>query len=1066
MKFYYEPKRERIITCLKKANPLTHWLVSLLFMLALNAFTMNAFAADSSGAQNGKKITGVVKDSDSGETLIGVNVVEEGTTNGTITDANGEFALTVKDEKSVILVSYIGFNTERITVGSETSFEVIMKADLAALNEVVVIGYGTSKKGSVTGSVASVNSEDLEKVPAVTTANLLAGKMPGISFRATDGRPGASANIQVRNMGEPLFVIDGIIKDAGQFNNLSPNDIENISVLKDAAAAIYGARAANGVIIVTTKKGRKNEKPTINFEGYYGWSSFTRFPKGVDAYEWLSGRVESEVNTKGKTNIDPELVEQYRTGALPSFDWYDFIVDENVPQYSVNMNASGGSERTSYYFSVSHINQDAVFKDRNFNRSNIQSNVTTELANNFKVGVNINGRIETRQHPGVPDVDDYWMPRFALFRNTPLERAYANDNPDYPLNIGHNTTQWSILNYEISGRYKEDWRVIQTDFNAEYQFPIKGLSAKAVYSYYFANKYLQNQEYTYDVYDYNETTGEYYVSGGSSNPWYERGYTNVIDQQMQGHLNYINTFDDKHNVSGTYVYERYQRVYRNHWMHSVPKANALSLLYFDDMDNNFSDSEYEEARVAHIGRFSYDYDNTYFLSLYGRYDGSWKFMPGKRWGFFPGISAGWRLTGEEFVKTMISDEVLTDLKLRASYGILGNDNVAGLGSFDYIPGYDYGVGTVILGGGSVNTSRDRGAPITSLSWYESRMSNVGADFSLLQGKLSGTLEYFNRLRSGLPASREDVIMPKELGYDLARENLEKDQTSGFETLLTYKDNFGEVKFDFSANYSYARSKVVDRYKAEFTNSLNEYRWAEEGRYYNVMWGYQVDGQFQSFDEIRSYDVDIDGKGNTTLLPGDLKYVDVNGDKKIDGYDERPIGYGAAGGILPIINYGFNVNMEYKDFYAYADFSGASGYTFLANWELRWPYQNGGNLLSTMYDSRWHREDPYDPNSAWISGDNPALRFNQASHSNYNKTSTWWTHNVTYLRIRTLEVGYNLPNSLCENLKINNLRMYVSGYNLFSLDNMKQFNMDPELQDQNGLAYPQHRTYMIGFKLSL
>ena len=336
------------------------------------------------------------------------------------------------------------------------------------------------------------------------------------------------------------------------------------------------------------------------------------------------------------------------------------------------------------------------------------------------------------------------------------------------------------------------------------------------------------------------------------------------------------------------------------------------------------------------------------------------------------------------------------------------------------------------------------------------------DFYLFDGKISGSYDYFYRERTGLRGKKYDILIPNELGYGLPEENVNSDAISGIEGALAYNGKVGEVTMSISANASISRSKFIASYKPIFNNSYDEYRSSSEGRYNNLYWGYTSIGQFQSQEEINNYPVNIDGRGNTSLLPGDLIYEDINKDGKIDGYDEKPIGYNNG---QPIVNFGLNMTFAYKGFDFTADFSGASGYSWNQEWETRNPYQNEGALNKIFLD-RWHREDPFDVNSAWIPGKYPPLRFNSGGQSSYNKNSTFWLHNVTYIRARTIELGYSLPASLLEKLKIQKARFYVNGYNLFSIDNLSKFGIDPEVQDTNGLQYPQNKFINVGVNLSI
>ena len=503
-------------------------------------------------AQTGTTIRGTILEESSGEPLPGVSILEKGTTNGVITDLDGKFVIDLKSDNARLRISFIGFKTQEIQIGSQTELELKLASDLSNLDEIIVVGYGEQQKETITGAVANVTSRDIDKVPSATVSGALAGKMAGLSFRQPDGRPGAGAWLQIRNMGTPLFVIDGIQKDEGQFNNLAPGDIESITILKDASAAVYGSRAANGVVVVKTKQGKRGETPTININGYYGWQNWSRFPDGVDAYEWMLGKADADINQFGSTNITAEELEKWNRGTeygYKSFNWRDFIIQGNAPQSNFNASVSGGSDKTNYYLSVTRFDQKAVFSDEfEFNRTNIQSNINTDITDKFRVGMQINGRIENRNNPGVPGGDDYWQPRFALFRNRPTERPYANDNPDYPANINNIETNWALLNYDRTGFYENKYQVLQTNFTAEYDI-LPNLVAKGLYSYYLSDNMFNTFEYTYDVFGYNPETDEYFRSGGNDNPYRDRGQEKIMENVWQLSLSYNKTFGEKHNFS-------------------------------------------------------------------------------------------------------------------------------------------------------------------------------------------------------------------------------------------------------------------------------------------------------------------------------------------------------------------------------------------------------------------------------------------------------------------------------------------------------------------------------------
>jgi TonB-linked SusC/RagA family outer membrane protein len=1024
-------------------------------------------------------ITGTVVDS-GGIGVPTVTITERGTKNSTATSQTGGFSLNVAGSRSVLTVTSIGYAPLEVRVGSQTSLIIRLQQTSQALGEVVVIGYGTQKKGSLTGSIATVTSKDLDRVHGGSTVSTgLAGKLAGVTFRMPEGRPGASANIQIRNMGTPLYVIDGIQQDEGQFNNLAPNDIESISVLKDASAAIYGVRAANGVVVVTTKKGSTGRN-TINVDAYSGWQNWYRFPNVVNnSYDYMTYRADAEVNSNGGTNITQAELDKYKTGTDPayrSFDWRKYVLQKNAPQNSVNININGGSDKVSYYVSGTNLFQNSVLgREYKFNRSNIQSNITAKLSNRLKVGLDLNGRVETRENPGVPGGDDYFLARFAVLRNTPLERPFANDNPAYLNNIGHTETNYAFLNKKISGLLHSDWRVLQSNFHVDYEVPgIKGLTVRGLYSYFVADYLENNQEFTYNAYTYNPDTKNYDITGGSTNPWRDREQIKQINTNSQVQVNYNNTFGEN-TVGATVVAERIKNHRTRNWLHASPISNALPLIYFPTMDQ-YQDEDNTESRIGYIGRLTYSYANRYFFEASARRDASYLFAPGFQVGYFPGVSAGWRLTEEPFIKQLLGGKnVVSDLKLRGSYGELGDDrnpynaSQSIVAPYAFLPGYNYNQGNSILDGNAVTVSRDKGIPTTRISWSTSKITDIGLDFSLLKGKLTGAVDYFYRKRTGLLGNKNDVIVPVEIGYSLPQENINSDAQYGEEFSLAYNGKIGQVNFNVGGNASYTRAKTLQSYNPLFFNSLDQYRNSTENRYSHIDWGFITEGQFTSQEQINNYPVNVDGKGNRTLIPGDLIYKDVNGDGRIDNYDERPIGFGY--GTQPNINFGFTIGLIYKDFDFNADFSGGAGYTWFQNWETRWAFQNNGNL-NTIFEDRWHRTNLFDVNSAWIPGKYPANRVNPGhGHSDYGGpdgnhwNSTFWLHSVKYVRARTIQVGYRLPAVILNKIKIQRARVYFNAYNMFSFDNLKQFGVDPEVTDDNGLQFPQNKVVNVGINLT-
>lgn len=1020
-------------------------------------------------------VTGTVIDP-LGDPLIGVNVVlKDNPTVGTITDMDGKFSLEAGNSK-IFVFSYIGYAPQEVSIVGKNNIQVQLKEDSETLEEVVVVGYGTQKKGSLTGAISSVKSEELTRTTTPTTAGALVGKAPGISARQADGRPGASAAIQIRNMGTPLYVIDGIQCEEGQFNNIDVNDVESITILKDASAAIYGLRAANGVVLVTTKSGKRGEKNQISANAYYGIQNFMRYPEVANASQFYEGRMQADLNTYGSTARTMEELNLWRQGQgeYSSFDWQKFIINKNAPIWYGNVSATGGSERINYHFGVSHLDQKAMINGFNFARTNLQSNIEANITKSLKIGARLSGRIEERHNVGVPGLDDYWQPYYAMFQNWPTQHAYANDNPNYVNATRNNATGAAIFDRNITGYTDDIWKSATANVYAEWQSPIEGLKAKVAYNYWIARNDQEQFEYTYKVYTYDKANDSYNEQWGNQNPWRRRLKDEKVEQTFQAQLNYDHTFNQKHHVSGVLGIETFERT--RDWL----QYNILPTNNYIPLTNGIADMQSMETkmttarRAGMVFRAAYDYSSTYFAEFSGRYDGSYLFQEGNRWGFFPAVSAGWRLSEESFMSGVKEATKLSNLKIRASWGQMGDDKLDvdkdGDGYLDdivspysYLNGYTYGSGNAVLNGNAMTGVVYRGIPITTLSWIKSTLINIGVDYGFLDDRLSGTSEVFQRKRTGLPALRYDVLIPTEVGFSLAKENLNSDYHKGLELGITWRDKMRDFSYSIGGNFTLARKMNGDSYKPRFGSSWDEYRNSKENRWINTnIWGYQVVGRFQSYEDIQNYGVDNDGQGNTTMLPGDLIYKDQNGDGIINSLDERPIGYQPEQ--LPYISFGINTSFEWKGIDLKADFAGAAGQSYHMCWEVAYPFQGDGNSTAYLLTDSWHRADPTDANSEWIAGKFPATRYAGANVS-FNRYSDFWLHNTYYIKLRTLELGYTLPKSISNKFFVDRLRIYANAYNLFSIDNLSKYQLDPEIQSNSALVTPNLRTFSFGFNLN-
>ena len=1017
-------------------------------------------------------VTGTIVDA-AGLPVIGAGITVVGTTIGTASDSEGKFVLQDIEDGTVLEISSIGYVTQRVTVTSRRVIQVTLEEDSELLSEVVITGFGLAqKKATMTGAISAINGDILSTSVATNTSGALAGKIAGVNFRKSDNRPGRGTNMEIRNMGTPLYVIDGIVKDQDQFNYLDYNDIESISILKDASAAIYGVRAANGVVVVTTKRGTKNSKNTVNITYEHGWGRNSQYPMPADVPTYLTNYIQSQT-IKGVTNYKYSASDLAKwtagteKGYIP-FDWYDFIWG-TANQQLIKADITGGSDKSNYYISFSHTDEETSIKAYDgFHKNNVQINLDTWLTDKFKIGVTMSGHIRQIHNPGVPQGNDYYMPAYATFMNLPTIHAYANDNPNYPAYTSTDSgTNFAILNYELAGERLDSWRTINLGTDAEYEV-FDGLKLKALLSYYYQVYYMNNQEYTYTEYSYDEATDTYPIAVEMTNPWKERetDFTEETTSNLQ--MNYDKTFGP-HHVAAVVGFEASLRKTPGVWIHSRPVANTLHLFDYTSLDTYTDTGENPRARLGWLGRFNYDFAGKYLVELSGRYNGSWKFPPGHRWGFFPAASVGWRVSEEDFWKGSNLANVINSLKLRASYGVVGDDNTSGYSAFDYMSGYTYKSGSGVIDGAYVVGTTARGLPVTTLSWLKAKTLDIGLDASFLNNRLDFQADYFNRLRTGIPAGRYDILIPSEVGFSLPNENLNSDLTRGVDFGIRWHDQIGDFGYNFAVNFTYSRYYNWDSYKPRFSNSWDKYRNSTEHRYANVYWGYESLGQFQSWEEIANYPIDNDGKGNTTLRPGDIKYKDQNGDGFINSMDYRPIGYynqtsyTSTTAITPIWTGGIDAGLTWKNFRVDMDFIYGGGYSWLQNYWLRTPFYKGGNAPQFYMEDTWHLADIWNADSEYLPGKYPMIIEGNSGHSDY-WASDFWLYNVHYLKLKNLQFSYTFNPSLINRIRLSGLTLYASCSNVFQFTNLPSIDVETVSQTSWGPEPPSLRTITVGAKV--
>ena len=1018
-------------------------------------FTVYAESPSVSGIEQTVRnitVNGVVVDA-SGEPVIGASVQLKGAAGvGTITDLDGKFTLSVPTN-GVLQISYIGYKTTEVRVNGQAGLKVTLLEDTETLDEVVVVGYGIQKKASVTGSVAAISSDKLMEVKAPSVTNMLAGRLPGLRAVQRSGSPGDDgASVDIRGYGSMLVIVDGIERD---YTQLDPNDIESISILKDAAAAVYGFKGSNGVLLVTTKKGTE-QKVKIEYNGYVGFQKVTRYPEMMNAYEYASLYNEAIHNAnpwRGASAYSQEQLEAYRNGTAGT-DWWSETMRSTAPQTSHNLSLTGGTEKVKYYMSIGYMNQGGIIRsgDWNYQRYNVRSNLSVEVAKGLNVELRLSGRFDNRKKPYNGD---------NLFRSAqmaiPTYSMYANDNPDYWGAVGDMANPVHVSNSDDSGYEDRLRREFNSSLAITWQLPwVKGLMAKALVAYDYTNKEWKTwrkdlSEYTYDY------ANEEYIEKVVNTAHLESKLENYDKPTYQFSMNYNNTFAKKHNIGAMLVWEMYND--KKNWVTGT-RDFAIGLIpdldYGDKTNQEASGKTQETAHAGLVGRLNYDFSNRYLVEFNFRYDGTYKFRAGNRWGFFPGVSLGWRVSEEAFFKKLLPD--MDNLKIRASYAKVGDEG--DFDAFQYLDGYE-SHGSYIMGSNGVTSGMTTvGMANPWLTWYESKIMNIGFEASYHRGLISVEFDWFRRNRSGLPATRVGSL-PTIFGESMPQENLNSDINTGFEIVVGHKNRIGNFNYNVSANFSTTRIKYDYVERAASTNMYNDWRDNTNGRYKDIRWGKKVIGQFTSFEEILNSPVQ-DKDGNRSLMPGDLKFEDYNGDGIIDDNDTQPLGHGDT----PRMYYGLNMSGEYKGFDLTVFFQGAAGHDIYVSGDILDPFiqQGLGNGLAIMTD-RWHREDPTDPYSKWIPGYMPAARV--AGVADNRSSNSWSLHNANYLRLKTLELGYTLPKALTQKAAIDRVRFYINCNNLLTFtkrDGLMK-NVDPESNSSGIRYYPQMKTYNFGVNVT-
>lgn len=1027
--------------------------------LSKTMFLIAFLSCSLSMAAQTKNVTGTVTDSN-GETIIGASILVKGSGNGTITDFEGKFALSNVSDNAVLQVSYIGYVSQDIPVKGKTVIQIVLKEDSELLDEVVVVGYGTQKKVTLTGAVSAVKAEDIIATKNENAQNMLTGKVAGLRVVQKSAEPGAfNNNFDIRGLGAPLIIIDGVPRD--NLSRIDPNDIESLSVLKDASAAIYGVRAANGVVLITTKSG-KAEKTELSYSGNIGWQMPSGLPDVVNAVDWMTLWNEKKMHNAngGSLRFGDDDFAPYLNGTKRSTDWYKAVIRNASPQTQHNISATGGNEKTHFYMSAGYQNQEGIFKsgDFDYERFNLRSNVSSQLTKYLKVDLNITGIMDTQERP----YESADMIIRSLWRSSPIQSVYANDNPEYlQQGLVDGSNPVAMMNKDLTGYNQWNRKWFQSSASATYDVPyVKGLSAKAVFSFDFNMEDNKKYQAAYNQYNYQEVDDTYRANLRNNPSKLTREYYRKQSMLYQFSLNYSRTFNQSHNVNALLLWEGSKRTGDNFYalrelgldLDQLFAGNTANQVGYMNTDGG---ALYDKVNLGLVGKFGYDFKSKYLAEFSFRYDGSSMFASGGQWGFFPAGSIGWRFAEENFWKES-NLSFITNGKVRMSYGKMGDDSAS---SYQFITGYYYPAGGDnnklpgghVFDGNFVNSAKNKGIANRNITWYIAKTFDIGIDLEAWNGLIGLSADYFSRSRSGLLATRAGSL-PEEVGADLPQENLNSDLTQGIELELSHRNRINDFSYSAKGLFSLTRIKKQYVERARSGNSYENWRNNENNRYQGIWWGYGTNGRYGSYADIANSYIFV----NRDRLPGDFIYEDYDGDGQITDHDRYPI---AMRGDGPLINFSLDLSAQYKGFDLNVLFQGAAKVYCAYGEQLREPlWGSDYSNAMTQFMDRWHpvdpKADPYDPNTQWTSG------YHAYTGSLPEFDSFFSIHNAAYLRMKSIELGYTLPARWTEKVGIKNLRIYANGYNLLTFTGLKD--VDPEhTNDGEGYNYPLNKTVSVG-----
>lgn len=985
-------------------------------------------------------VSGVVLD-ENGEPVIGGSVKVVGTNISVPTDIDGRFSLPALKPDQQIVISYVGYTPMEISVNQLTAADgkVTLSSSTENLNDVIVVGYGTQKKVNLTGAVQQVSSKELTQ-RSVTSASLaLQGLMSGVNVTQSSGAPGTSAGIQIRGVGSinsgqsPLILVDGV---EGDMNAIDMNAIESISVLKDAASAsIYGSKASNGVILVTTKRGTES-RATVSYNGWVGFRTPTEMPHPANAIEFMTKMDEAAANV-GNDPLFGDLIDVYREYGADNIsrydtDWRGMIMKDNMLTTNHSVSITGGSKTIRQYLNGSYSYEDGIVSHNNYNRWTIRSNTDATLTDWLRAGVNIAVRRTNREEPynGANSIIGYALTMSPVYGAVNADGTLANGqqgiNP-YALAEYGGTSHTDGTDASVKGT------LIAT--------PVKGLELLASY---YSRRYESKADAFRDTYDTYE--GGYKVTTYPAEGRYRsESWSRTIYNQFNVQATYENTFAEKHYVKAFVGFQTEETKNKSF------DASRLNFPYegYYELSNSSSEASAhggisELSMVSYIARLNYIFNDRYMLELTGRYDGSSRFTKGNRWGFFPSVSGAWRISEENFFEP--ARQYVNNLKIRASYGTLGNQNLVGGNYYPYASTLDgkpsYWPGENWTAGIAPTTLSNR-----QISWEKSHQLNIGLDASILDSKIDVTFDYYVRKISSM---LQKFPAPFYVGLAAPWRNAGKMRNNGWDLAVTYRDRIGNVSFSATAMVSDVKNTITDLYGNKYIDSAGGTS-TQVGHPIWSWYGYVTDGYFQSREEIDNYPV-INGNKNN-IRPGYLKFKNISGpdgvpDDVIDEYDKTFIGD-------PQQRYLFSLNLQanWNNFDFTAFFQGVGKRDIYAQGYNVRALQIGRTIMREQFDT-WTEDNR---NAKY-----PLLVKEDVAGSNPNYLpSSFWIKSGAYMRLKNLVIGYTLPRKILNGIGISNLRFYVSGQNLFTVQNAYP-GYDPESSPAS--YYPLMRIYTFGIDL--